>query len=411
MQAVIETDPKASVAIGGRRISVRTLIFLAGITFWIGNTILNTGSAGIAALWSSLLFLAEIIILTSATRTIHLNQVPAFYCWGGVMLTLVWLAGYAFTIVEPDKGALSWNFFAPFMEESLKLAPVAFFLWRQRRARLWSMAASDLLLLAAASGAGFGLVEDAFIQHKFGLWHAVNWLPTTAVLGGSLTVGHQTWTSLAGATLGLALLWRPRKPFVYLLGASGFLWSMLDHFGNNIVVGRSGFLLDFLTFIRSHGWLSLYLFWIALVVVIASDLNAIHRALPPLPELKTPFADLFTNRARPIWEFLLTKRALAFVALHYRQEPPAVRSGQLEPILYGLSERAAELRSGSKSSPPPPAGPNRRPGFGVEEEDPIGLQEDRHHRRGLASSANAAGAQHSPRDQGSADGTAESFPS
>ena len=229
MQGAIATNLKASAAIGAHRISVRTLIFWVGMTFWIGNTILNTGSAGIVALWSSLLFLAEVIILTSATRTIHLNQVPAFYCWGGVMLTLVWLAGHAFTIVEPNKSALSWNFFAPFMEESLKLAPVAFFLWRQRRARLWSMGASDIFLLAAASGAGFAFVEDAFIQHHFGLWHAAKWLPTTAILGGSLTVGHQTWTSLAGATLGLALLWRPRKPFVYLLGASGYLWSMLDH--------------------------------------------------------------------------------------------------------------------------------------------------------------------------------------
>jgi len=340
------------VAVSGRQLSIRGLIFWGSVAFWIGNTILHTGSAGITALWSSLLFLAEMVAITSATRTIRLDQLATFYAWGGVMMSVVWLVDYGFTILQPNGHAVSRNLFTPFWEESMKLAPVLFFLWRQRLARLWTMGASDILLLAAASGAGFGLVEDAYIQHHFGTWHAVSWSPTTAILGTGLTVGHQIWTSLAGATLGLALLWRPRKPFVYLLGASGFLWSMLDHFRNNISVGRSGFIIDFLNFIAGHGWMSLYFFWIALIVVLAADLNVIRRGLPPRPELKTPVAGLlsFSHGASSTWKFLLTKRALAFLGVHYKQESPSVRRGKLDPILYRLAFTIIALRNKIKSS-------------------------------------------------------------
>lgn len=327
------------------RIPLRVLIFWTGVALWLVNMIAHTGSAGLLALCMSLAFLAEIMVITSATRTITLDRVATTYCLGGAMMAVMWLLAYGFTSIQPDGHAVSRKIFAPLMEESLKLAPVAYFLWRQRRARLWSMGASDVLLLAAASGAGFGLVEDAFIQHRFGAWHPVDWLPTTAVFGNSLTAGHQTWTSLAGATLGLALLWRPRKPFVYLLGASGLLWSMLDHFRTNYTADRSGLVVDFLHVVTGHGWLALYFLVIGLILVVATDLNVVERVLPPIPELKTPIAGLlsFDKSALATWKFLLTRRALAFVSFHYRREPPAVRS-ELDPILANLVDTLVGLR-------------------------------------------------------------------
>jgi RsiW-degrading membrane proteinase PrsW (M82 family) len=295
------------------------LIFWAGVIFWIGNTVVRTGSAGFTALWSSLLFLAEMVVITSATRTIRLNQLAALYCWGGAMMSVVWLIDYGFTILQPDHHSVSRNVFTPFLEESLKFAPVLFFLWRQRRARLWSMGASDILLLAAASGAGFGLVEDAFIQHHFGLWRPVSWLPTTAILGTGLTVGHQTWTALAGIALGLALLWRPRKPFVYLLGASGFLWSMLDHFRNNFSVDRSGFIVTFLNFVGAHGWNTLYLFTLGVILVVASDLYVVRGTLSRSPELKIPPLSGGLQGINRAWRFLLRRRELAYLMFKSRQ--------------------------------------------------------------------------------------------
>ncbi len=318
------TGSSGAFSVAGRQIPFRVCLFWAGVAFWMSLTLFQTGSAGLVALWASFGFLVEMIVITSATRTIRLNQVATFYCLGGAMMTVVWLIDSGFTMIEPNGNAVSRKLFTPFLEESLKLAPVVFYLWRQRRARARSWGASDILLLAAASGAGFGLVEDASIQHDFGRWHPVSWLPTTAVSGASLTVGHQIWTSIAGATLGLALLWRPRKPFAYLLGAGGLLWSMLDHFRNNFEVGHSGFVVNFLNFVGAHGWISLYLFVLGVIAVVGSDLYAVRGMLSSRPQLrlkggKPPAIHGEGHSLKALWVYLLDRRALAYVLFRCRR--------------------------------------------------------------------------------------------
>jgi RsiW-degrading membrane proteinase PrsW (M82 family) len=308
----------ATIAIGGRRIPARVALFWAGVTFWMSLMLIDTHSAGLVALLASFGFIVEMIVVTSATRTVRLSLVARFYCWGGAMMSAVWLIDYAFTMVEPNGNALSRKLFTPFLEESLKLAPVAFYLWRQRRAQSRSLGASDVLLLTAASGAGFGLVEDASIQHSFGTWHPVWWLPTTAVSGASITVGHQIWASIAGATLGLALLWRLREPLSNLLGVSGLLWSMLDHFRNNLAVGRSGFFVNFLNFIGGNGWVSVYLFVLSVIAVVGSDLFAVRKMLSSRPQLKFKEGKAAGisrqgDGLKGLWAFLVERRAFAYV--------------------------------------------------------------------------------------------------
>jgi RsiW-degrading membrane proteinase PrsW (M82 family) len=330
------------------------IIFWAGATFWIGDMIVHTGWAGIAELRASLYFVIELVIITSATRTIDLDRVASMYCLGGGMMAVMFLVSAVFTSLVPSPDAVSRQFVVPLMEEALKLAPVAFFLWRRRGTRLWSVGASDVLLLAVASGAGFGLVEEAYYHHDLGPTLALDWFPLTRINGATLTVGHATWTGLAGATLGLALLWRPRKPLNYLLAGSGLLWSIIDHCHHNYGVDRRGISVDLFNGITGHGWLSLYFFVLAVIVVIAADLNVIHRVLPPVPELHTPLTRLlsFNKDAVSAWQFLLTRRALAFAGVHYRQEPPSVRSGQLEPVLQGLAGTLVGLRATEAAAVP-----------------------------------------------------------
>jgi hypothetical protein len=64
------------------------------------------------------------------------------------------------------------------------------------------------------------------------------------------------WTALAGITLGLALLLRSRRELAIGLGASGFLWSALDHIANNFGVGQGGALANFLNGITGQGWVT-----------------------------------------------------------------------------------------------------------------------------------------------------------
>jgi RsiW-degrading membrane proteinase PrsW (M82 family) len=348
-----------TVTASGRRLSIRRLVFWAGVAFWLGNMILHTGWYGIAELWASLSFIAELVLITSATRTITLGRVAVFYCWGGTVMGVMWLISAVFTSFVPEPDAVSRQFFVPFMEESLKIAPVAFLLWRGRRSRSWTMGASDIMLMAAASGGGFGLVEEAYYHFHNGATRALDWFPLTRINGATLTVGHSTWSGLAGATLGLALLWRPRKPLNYLLAGSGLLWSILDHSHHNYGVDRSGISVDLFNFVTGHGWLSLYFFVLAVIAVLVSDLIVKQRVLPPLPVLKTPLAGLLSSGkgAMSIWNFLLTKRALAFAAFHYKKEPPQVRSGQLDPILSVLLQRLMRLHDSNAPSVPGPLAP------------------------------------------------------
>ena len=81
---------------------------------------------------------------------------------------------------------------------------------------------------------------------------------------------------------------------------------------------------------------------IALILALASDLNIVYRVLPPLPELKTPLAGFLSSRKGAVetWEFLLTKRALAYVAFHYRQGPASLRD-RLDPVMRQLMDTLA----------------------------------------------------------------------
>jgi RsiW-degrading membrane proteinase PrsW (M82 family) len=320
-----------TVTLGGHQVTVRALVFCAGVTFWLGNMIVHTGSFGIAELRASLSFVIELVVITSATRTVSLNRVAALYCCGGTMMGVVWLISTVFTSFIPSPDAVSRQFFVPFIEESLKLAPVVYLLWRGRRSRSWTMGASDIMVLAAASGGGFGLVEEAYFHLHYGPTRALDWLQLTRINGPTLTFGHSTWSALAGATLGLALLWRPRKPLNYLLAWSGLLWSILDHSHHNYAIDRTGVSVDLLNIVAGYGWISLYLFVPAVIAVLASDLYVVRGTLPASPELKIPRIRGLEDVKR-VWRFLLARRGLAYLMFKSRRVPGRHRA---ELILQG----------------------------------------------------------------------------
>jgi len=318
ISSVCRPGSAVSPAIAGHRIPFRVFLFWAGVTFRLGNMTLHTGSYGIAELRASLSFVAELVVITSATRTVTLDRVASLYCLGGAMMGLMWLVGSAFTFFVPDPNAVSRQFFVPFMEESLKLAPVVFHLWRQPRSGLWTMGASDVMLMGAASGGGFGLVEEAYFHLHVGPTRAVEWFQLTRINGPTLTVGHSTWTALAGATLGLALLWRPRQPLNYLLAGSGLLWSIIDHSHHNYGIDRTGISVELFNFVTGYGWLSLYFFIVAGITAVGTDFYALRAMLRSRPELKLQNRKILAfcgpgDRFKRLWAFLIERRALAYM--------------------------------------------------------------------------------------------------
>jgi hypothetical protein len=169
--------------------------------------------------------------------------------------------------------------------------------------------------MGAASGGGFGLVEEAYFHLHYGPTRALDWLQLTRINGPTLTLGHSTWSALAGATLGLALLWRPRKPLNYFLAGSGLLWSIIDHSHHNYGIDRTGFSVDLFNFLTGHGWLSLYFFVLA---AVSTDFYAVRGLLASRQQLrlqggKPPEAFGQGNGFRGLWAFFVQRRALAYV--------------------------------------------------------------------------------------------------
>lgn len=339
-----------TMMLGGHQVPIRMLVFWVGVTFWIGNVIVHTGSSGIAQLQASLYFVAEMVVITSATRTITLDRVASMYCLGGTMMGVMYLISLVFTAFVPNPDAVSRQFLVPFVEESLKLSPVVFILWRHRASRMWTMGASDIMLMAAASGAGFGLVEEAYIHHALGPTRALDWFPLTRINGATLTVGHGSWTALAGATLGLALLLRPRKPLNYLLAGSGLLWSIIDHSHHNYGVDRRGFSVDLFNFVTGHGWIALYLFVLAVILAVASDLYVVRGTLSESPELKMPRLSGGLEDIKRVWRFLLARRGLAYLMFKSRHVPGRRRA---ELILQGNAVDQSLVQLHNRPSGPP----------------------------------------------------------
>lgn len=297
------------VRLSRRTYPARLVVAVAGAAVWLGLMLTETGRGGITAIWTNLLFLVPLLALCRGTCTVSTRQLVALCLIGGFMMGVALIVINA---VAPVTSARA--FVVPVIEESSKIAPVLFLLWRWRTSRIWALAATDVLLMAAASGAGFGVVEDAYIRSRFGWPDQLGWLPVTEITGGRIIAGHAIWTALAGLTIGLGLLLRKRGPVAIAVAASGFLLSLFDHIANNYgTTARGGLIMDT---VAQHGYLVIVVFVLAVPLALAADLLISRTALPDLPELE-PSGGLRDARARRT--FAVHKRALAHAVFHCRQ--------------------------------------------------------------------------------------------
>jgi RsiW-degrading membrane proteinase PrsW (M82 family) len=324
------------------QLPARTIIAIVSVAVWLVATLAQTGAGGVMAIWTGMLFMLELILLSSATRTISIGAMATIFCAGGLMFGVAVLGGEALLLLDPDRGAALRRFTVPILEESLKLLPVLYYLWRGRKNTTWTMGMTDVLLLATACGAGFSLLEDAHIL-AHGDVNRLAWLPTTNILGGQMIASHAIWTGLAGATIGLALLLRSRGRTALAIGAAGYCWAILDHAQNNYRNRFHNFFSTALSGVTADGWMSVYLFVIAGMAAIAFDSYIIHGTLAKFP-LKLPL------RGGPVgwwsaWRFINNKRAFAFLAYQYRHASDGARQ-QIEPMAREVAEEMiAETKS------------------------------------------------------------------
>src|SRR5581483_5448825 len=188
-----------TVRIGTVEVAAQTVVLTAGAIVWLAIVVANTGGSGVAATWTNASFAALLLVATGLIRSIRTRLAIRLFLLGGLMLSLALIGAWVFERVVSDPAATSRDVVVPLMEETLKLAPVLYLLWRWRRRRAHALGASDVLVMA-----------DAFIREAAGWARTVPLFPSTEYsangFGERLIVGHAMWTALAGATMGLALL-------------------------------------------------------------------------------------------------------------------------------------------------------------------------------------------------------------
>lgn len=329
-----------TVNLGQMRVTGRTAAVVLGALLWLVPALVATGSDGLVALITNVVFVALLLLIATATRSVTIQRVAAMFFFGGFMVLGILLVG-----MVSDPTGSGADVVIPLFEELLKLAPVVFVLWRWRAGRTWSLGATDILLLAAACGAGFAVVEDAHIRDAIGWAGSLPLLPAAEVRGGGgVIVGHAIWSALAGAGIGLALMFRSRLAIAIPLAVVGFLVALLDHIGLN----SGSTILGTLT---ADGYVSLVLFLGGLGACIALDLRILTGVRRRPPELTSPPQARDLAGFRATWAFVLEKRALLFAAHQHAWAREAARARPRDVTLALAGAVYARHHGGPQASP------------------------------------------------------------
>ena len=343
-----------AVTVNGRQVPIRAVVAVAGIVVWLGLMFLETGAGGIASLWVSLLFLVPLVTIGSLTRSVGLALIGQFVLVGGLMLTVAWVLISLFTTVVPDLYAPIRDFVVPPIEEAAKFAPLVLILWFRRRGTAWSFGATDLLLMGAAIGTGFGLVELAYITGQGASLDSVPFLPIAEIYQGHLVVGHALWATIDGGMLGIALLLQGRGRVAIVAAAAGVAWTTLDHIANNYSAAHQGALADLLLLLTANGWGSLVFFVAVVVLAIAMDLRIVRTAVPRIPELAPPPLRGDLDSVAGAWAFRIGRRGLAYAVFRGREIPEAERperARMIGDLAYRLLSRQRPIALPKRATP------------------------------------------------------------
>ncbi|MEP7159072.1 MAG: PrsW family glutamic-type intramembrane protease [Chloroflexota bacterium] len=301
------------VRIGSVELPLRGVVSVTGIALWLAIAVVLAGfDHTLAAVAANAGFVAGLVLLASLTRTIGVITVARVFVLGALAMAIMLLIAGPLAGLARDPSTTV----DPIAEELLKLIPLVLLLWQGRRLSIWQLGATDILLIAVAAGAGFAVVEDAYIRMNEGWGDTLPFLPTTEIYedrirGSRIIPGHAIWTGLAGVTIGVAWLVAHIRP-VLVVAPLGFAIALADHIASN-----SGHALPELAV------LVIILFVTGVVGVVALDLFVLRRKLPAVPEL-----DAAISRPGPLtarWRRLLASRRLRFAA--WRFAPRSARSG------------------------------------------------------------------------------------
>ncbi|NCG24157.1 MAG: PrsW family intramembrane metalloprotease [Actinobacteria bacterium] len=196
-----------------------------------------------ALIWRPLLTCALWLLITWLARGLGMWSGLSFFVIGAMIAPQV-----SALISLPFRSFMSVDSLAtyviPFTEESIKLLPVALFLWCREQP---FMTAADAGLLGLLSGTGFQITEDLFRFVASGrgapnfTWSGMGPYRLFPHIddGLPLFVGHGVWTGVAALGLYGTLKYRHRLGrWMWVLAAAGSALAIFEHAAVNHQVGR-----------------------------------------------------------------------------------------------------------------------------------------------------------------------------
>jgi RsiW-degrading membrane proteinase PrsW (M82 family) len=371
-----------SIRLGSGPLSTGNVYFLFYLLAYGCLLLVFIPKTGVALLFPAY-FLLAMLAVTSLNRTMLLGWVVMFFVYGSTAvpfldLVLAWPIDLVFGV----DSAMGGNVLVPILEETLKVLPLLLFLrWKGWRFR-WTAGASDLMILGAASGAGFALWEGT-------LWGfaQAGYLPTGAAdfilsshaatphLGplylfpsmdvgsaNSAYIGHAAAAAFIGLALGLGRMLAGRRSRVAkILPVVAWLWVIFDHMIFNAIAdsGRVPALLSPLYTLDAYGRLSSWAFYLLLVGTLVYERRLLSHNRPRMRDFQLERGNLKLLRGSPtdalgrvgqvlnLRTYLSERRGLAY-GLHLyhslgeraeRQE----RRDYLEVLAFALAHWKGEL--------------------------------------------------------------------
>ncbi|MEV2276066.1 PrsW family intramembrane metalloprotease [Nocardiopsis sp. NPDC049922] len=293
--------------------TVRALRALRGAWGWAMVVVLLAAPLAVPGLDATVPALAATVLLLvqlawiARSRTVSFADLLRMTAVGAALLWPIAAAESALLRLMGAQpyGVVGYTYVAVPVEELGKLAPLLLFaLVAHRRAR--RLAAVDLLLLAAASGAGFQLAERVLTDVSLGAadlsaddgFLLPGGTTVTAPDGTVLAVfaGHAVTTGLVGAVLGLAIVGRRYGGWLWLLPPVALTVALLDHLNLNAVLAGAALhpATDIVHGLLGGGVLTPWLLLLALVCAVAMDYRMIGTAAESTPALpgQPPLAGL-----------------------------------------------------------------------------------------------------------------------
>ncbi|QVQ51085.1 PrsW family intramembrane metalloprotease [Spiractinospora alimapuensis] len=279
-----------------------------GLLGWVALAVFVAGAVAIDELSMALpltlgmLWLLVQLAWLARSRTLSFAALPRMMALGALCVVPVAMVERALAGVIPGLSyddPYAYAYIAVPVEEVGKLAPVLL-VWLFARRRFQRFAAVDYLLLAAASGAGFHLVEQVArhvsadgvlpaMPPELGLF---TFLPGGVVLAehGVHFSGHAVTTGLVGVACGIALVgWRRYGLGLWLLPPLALWIAALEHINVNAatiaVLQPKPATVVMYAAIGNGRWTPAILVLLILVAVIL-DYRVSHGAaqdVPPLP--------------------------------------------------------------------------------------------------------------------------------